>query len=192
MTQSMCCRRGSRTVSLGGTAKLSRYTRSSCARSCKFSGFLATRCSRSSADPRAGWGCAAKGSAIKKATMVRMATMLRMAKPAFLLQFILASCVLARADGLDERIRAAVEGFQGNVCLFAKNVDTGSTYGLRPDLPVRTASTIKLPILAATFTAVPKGKVKWTDFSTLRAADKVSGSGILGEFADGDQFTLAD
>jgi beta-lactamase class A len=118
--------------------------------------------------------------------------MVRMAKPAFLIQFICAACVLARADGLDERIRAAVEGFQGNVCLFAKNLDSGATYGLRPDEPVRTASTIKLPILAATFNAVTEGKVKWTDFSTLRAADKVSGSGILGEFADGDQFTLAD
>jgi hypothetical protein len=58
-----------------------------------------------------------------------------------------------------------------------------ATYGLRPDEPVRTASTIKLPILAATFQAVAEGKIKWTDFTTLRKEDKVSGSGILGEFA---------
>ncbi len=100
--------------------------------------------------------------------------------------------MVAHADALDERIRAAVEGFQGSVCIFAKNLDSGAIFGLRPDEPVRTASTIKLPILAATFQAVAEGKVKWTDWVTLRAADKVSGSGILGEFADDDRFTLAD
>jgi beta-lactamase class A len=110
----------------------------------------------------------------------------------FLIQFICAIAMLARADAIDDRIRAAVEGFQGNVFLFAKNLDSGATYGLRPDEPVRTASTIKLPILAATFQAVAEGRIKWTDFTTLRKEDKVSGSGILGEFADDSRFTLAD
>jgi beta-lactamase class A len=140
-----------------------------------------------SGDPRAGCGgCATNGSAIKTATMVRMVRL------GFLIQFICAIGMLAHADALDERIRATVEGFQGNVFLFAKNLDSGATYGLRPDEPVRTASTIKLPILAATFQAVAEGKIKWTDFTTLRKEDKVSGSGILGEFADDSRFTLAD
>src|SRR5258706_5545456 len=130
--------------------------------------------------------------------MVRMPTLWPIATPwpitrfAFLIQFICAIGVMARADALDERIRATVEGFQGNVFLFAKNLDTGASYALRPDEPVRTASTIKLPILAATFQAVAEGKIKWTDFTTLRKEDKVSGSGILGEFADDSRFTLAD
>src|SRR5258708_23692472 len=168
MNHRMWRRRGSREACGGGRAKLSRYIVRSFARSGRNSGFLATRFSSSSTLKPGGCGCAAKGSAIKKATMVRMA------KPAFLLQFIFAASVLARADGLDERIRAAVEGFQGNVCLFAKNLDTGATYGLRPDEPVRPARTINLPVLAATFNAVAEGKVKWTDFSTLRAAHKLS------------------
>jgi beta-lactamase class A len=98
----------------------------------------------------------------------------------------------APADSLQDRVAAAASWFPGTVSLFAKNLDTGATVALRADEPVRTASTIKLPILAATFAAVAEGKVKWTDFTTLRDSDRVSGSGILGEFADGDQFTLAD
>src|SRR5262249_20388787 len=76
---------------------------------------------------------------------------------------------------------------------FAKNIESGATYGLHPDDRVRTASTVKLPILAATFAAVAEGRVKWPDLSTLRDADKVSGSGVLGSaFADGARLPLAD
>lgn len=100
---------------------------------------------------------------------------------------------LARAETLNDRINAAIAGFPGAVSIFAKNFDTGATYGLRADEKTRTASTIKVAILAATFAAVAQGKIKWTDRITLRAADKVSGSGVLGaEFADGDQLPLSD
>ncbi len=98
----------------------------------------------------------------------------------------------AGAQTLDETVHAAIAGFPGNVSLFAKNLDSGATFALRADDKVRTASTIKLAILAATFAAVAEGKTKWTDASTLHDADKVTGSGVLTEFSDGDRFTLAD
>jgi beta-lactamase class A len=93
---------------------------------------------------------------------------------------------------LAEKISAVTAGFGGTVSIFAKNLDTGATYALRPDDRVRTASTIKLPILCATFEAVKEGKLKWTDMVTLHDSDKVSGSGILGEFSDGMKFPLVD
>ncbi len=93
---------------------------------------------------------------------------------------------------MDDKISAATAGFSGTVSIFAKNLDTGATFALRPDNKVRTASTIKLPILCATFQAVKEGRLKWTDLTTLRAEDKVSGSGILGEFSDGMKFPLVD
>jgi beta-lactamase class A len=99
---------------------------------------------------------------------------------------------VARSASLNEKISAATAGFTGTVSIFAKNLDTGATFALRPDDRVRTASTIKLPILCATFKAVEEGKLKWTDLVTLRNADKVSGSGILGEFSDGVQIPLVD
>jgi beta-lactamase class A len=110
----------------------------------------------------------------------------------FRLLIPLLTLTLAEAASLADKISAATAGFTGTVSIFAKNLDTGATFALRPDDRVRTASTIKLPILCATFQAVQEGKLKWTDLTTLRDADKVSGSGILGEFSDGVKIPLVD
>ena len=93
---------------------------------------------------------------------------------------------------LDQRIRAAIARFPGTVSLYAKNLDSGESYGIREDERVRTASTIKLPIMAAIFNAVDDGRAKWDEQLVLRDSDKVSGSGVLTEFSDGDRFTIAD
>jgi beta-lactamase class A len=108
------------------------------------------------------------------------------------LSFLLLTLTVAHAASLNDKISAATAGFTGTVSIFAKNLDTGATFALRADTRVRTASTIKLPILCAAFDAVERGKLKWTDLTTLRAEDKVSGSGILGEFSDGMKFPLVD
>ncbi len=108
------------------------------------------------------------------------------------LSFFLLTLTLARAASPDAKISEAIAGFSGTVSIFAKNLDTGATFALRPDDKVRTASTIKLPILCATFNAVQEGRLKWTEVTTLRDADKVSGSGILGEFSGGVQIPLVD
>jgi len=106
--------------------------------------------------------------------------------------FFLLTLTLAHAASLNDKVSAAIAGFSGTVSIFAKNLDTGATYALRPDDRVRTASTIKLPILCATFEAVKEGRLKWTDLITLHDSDKVSGSGILGEFSDGVKLPLVD
>ncbi|HWQ55900.1 MAG TPA: DUF6454 family protein [Bryobacteraceae bacterium] len=112
--------------------------------------------------------------------------------------FVLVAQVLPAASGVpmdsrtEARIRAAVDAFPGAVCLYAKNLDTGQAFGIRQDRRVRTASTIKLPIMAAVFSAVAQGKVRWEDVSVLREADKVAGSGVLQELSDGTRLTLRD
>jgi beta-lactamase class A len=94
---------------------------------------------------------------------------------------------------LNNQVQNALTGFHGTVSFYAKNLDSGSSFGMRDTVPVGTASTIKLAILAATFQAVEEGKVKWTDLSTLHDADKVKGSGVIGhEFSDGDRLPLVD
>jgi beta-lactamase class A len=105
---------------------------------------------------------------------------------------LLLTLTVAHAASLGDKISAVTAGFPGTVSIFAKNLDTGATYALRPDDRVRTASTIKLPILCATFRAVQEGRLKWTDLVTLHDADKISGSGILGEFSDGVKLPLSD
>jgi beta-lactamase class A len=93
---------------------------------------------------------------------------------------------------IDRRIRTAIQGFPGNVSLYAKNLDTGRSYGLQPDAPVPTASTIKLPILVELFAEAGEGKLDWNQKLVLTDQDKVSGSGVLTEFSGGDAFPIRD
>ncbi len=93
---------------------------------------------------------------------------------------------------LDDRVKPIVASFKGKVSLFAKNLDTGETYGLNPDERVRTASTIKIAVMVEAFARVAEGKAKWTDEVVLTKEKKVSGSGILSELSDGLKLTLRD
>jgi beta-lactamase class A len=93
---------------------------------------------------------------------------------------------------LDDRVKPIVASFKGKVSLFAKNLDTGETYGLNPDERVRTASTIKIAVMIEAFARVAEGKAKWTDEVVLTKEKKVSGSGILSELSDGLKLTLRD
>jgi beta-lactamase class A len=95
-------------------------------------------------------------------------------------------------QSLDQRIRQAVGQFHGATSLFAKNLDTGATYGLRESERVRTASTIKLAIMVTVFDAVEHGRAKWADKLTLHEPDKAAGTGVLFEFSEGMQFPIRD
>jgi len=97
------------------------------------------------------------------------------------------------AQTLQDALRARIGDFQGTVTLYAKNLDTGAAAGIREADPVRTASTIKLPILCAVFDQVARGQARWDERLTVTASAKVSGSGVLGtEFSEGVQLPLSD
>ncbi|MBZ5624352.1 MAG: class A beta-lactamase-related serine hydrolase [Acidobacteriia bacterium] len=97
------------------------------------------------------------------------------------------------SQSLQEALRTRIRDFPGTVSLYAKNLDTGVAVGIRESDPVRTASTIKLPIMLAVFDAVARGQAKWTEPLTVTADEKVSGTGILGsEISDGVQLPMRD
>ncbi|MBL8183407.1 MAG: serine hydrolase [Blastocatellia bacterium] len=96
----------------------------------------------------------------------------------------------AAPQSIDARVQAAIGDFKGKVWIYAKNLDTGKDYGLRSDEQVRTASTIKLPIMTEVFRQVAEGKIAWTDEIVISKQNKVGGSGILGEFTDGSKIDL--
>jgi beta-lactamase class A len=115
--------------------------------------------------------------------------------------FVLAFSVIAQpapaqaadpAAAIDQRVQAAIRGFPGSVSLYARNLDTGASYGLRADAPVPTASTIKLPIMVELFAEAEEGRLDWNQKLLLTDQDKVSGSGVLTEFSSGDAFPMRD
>jgi beta-lactamase class A len=91
---------------------------------------------------------------------------------------------------LDDRVKGAIAGFQGNVWIYAKNLDTGQEYSLRGDEQTRTASTIKLAIMAETFHQVAEGKLRWDDPIEITKDKKQGGTGVLYEFSDGTKIDL--
>lgn len=96
------------------------------------------------------------------------------------------------SDSLDAKVKTRIAGFKGQVSLFAKNLDSGVTYEIRGDEPVRTASTIKLPIMAACFAMAKDGQLNLSEPLKLTAEEKVSGSGILQDLSPGDQLPVRD
>lgn len=79
-----------------------------------------------------------------------------------------------------------------DIYVYAKNLDTGAEFAWRADERVRTASTIKLPVLCALYEKASRGEVKWDETLLLRDADKVSGSGVLHEFSGGTRLAVRD
>lgn len=116
----------------------------------------------------------------------------------FLLTFLSAPGLAASAapappiDALEGQLRTLMSGFAGTVSLYARNLDTGREVGIDPDRRVRTASTIKLPIACALAAEVAAGRASWGERLVIHAQDKVSGSGVLSEFSDGETVSLRD
>jgi beta-lactamase class A len=99
----------------------------------------------------------------------------------------------AAAQPLGDQLRKRAAEFPGDVSLYGKNLDSGETIGIRETEPVRTASTIKLAVMAALFDAVARGEIEWSERLTINEAEKVAGSGVIeSELSNGVQLPLAD
>ncbi len=93
---------------------------------------------------------------------------------------------------LEDSVKAKISGFKGKVTLFAKNLQTGKTYDLAGEQPVRTASTIKLAIMTECFAEAAEGKLDLKQPLKVTADEKVSGSGIVQDLSDGDELPIRD
>lgn len=98
----------------------------------------------------------------------------------------------AASGDLNQVVTTKITGFKGNVSLFAKNLATGKTYSLNGEQPVRTASTIKLPIMAECFALAAEGKLDLNERLKVIADEKVSGSGILQDLSNNDELPVRD
>jgi beta-lactamase class A len=102
-------------------------------------------------------------------------------------------CTSLSAQPLEKAVHERIAQLPATVSLYAKNLDTGATLGIREVEPVRTASTIKLAIMMAVFDAAARGELKFDEQLTVTKQEQVSGSGVLGmEFSDGVRLPLRD
>jgi beta-lactamase class A len=93
----------------------------------------------------------------------------------------------ARGDAPRDRADATMQNLmdayarhhKGRVSLYARQLRTGQTVAIDPDVPVNTASVIKLPIMLEAMYQVREGRASFGDTLSLRKEDQVSGSGVL-------------
>jgi beta-lactamase class A len=95
-----------------------------------------------------------------------------------------AGCGPAKVDeSLVYRLQTMVEerakAGRGRTALFAWKLNDGSSVGVNEDVPVQTASAIKLGILYEAMVQVREGKARWDEPIMLKKGDAVPGSGIL-------------
>lgn len=80
----------------------------------------------------------------------------------------------------------------GHVALYAIQLNTLKAAGVDSNLPVRTASVIKLGILYNAMVEIREGKAHWDEPITLHPHEAVDGSGILTFFDTPVTLTLKD
>jgi beta-lactamase class A len=93
---------------------------------------------------------------------------------------------------LDQQLQSIANAHHGRVALFAHNLKTGQTASLSPDLPVKTASTIKLGILLDAAEQIRSGHATLAERLVLTKANQVEGSGVLGQLTPPIALTLGD
>jgi beta-lactamase class A len=76
---------------------------------------------------------------------------------------------------VDERAKAD----KGRTAVFAVKLNDGGTVAVDADVPVQTASVIKLGILYEAMVQVREGRARWDEPIVLKKGDAVPGSGIL-------------
>ncbi len=95
-------------------------------------------------------------------------------------------------QALDAELAAIAQAHHGRVALYAENLRTGQTASLSPDLPVKTASTIKLAILLDAAEQIRAGRAALTEKLVLSHANQVEGSGVLSQLDTPLALTLRD
>jgi len=97
------------------------------------------------------------------------------------------------AQPLAGQLHQRISGFPASVSLYARNLDSGESIGIREAEPVRTASTIKLAVMGALFDAVARGELAWKERLTITEAEKVAGAGVIeSELSNGVELPLED
>jgi len=98
---------------------------------------------------------------------------------------VLSALSLAVADSayaqmsLQSQLNDLAAKHHGKVALFAENIKTGETAQIDPDVPVPTASVIKLTILLEAIDEVRNGNASLDEKIVLKKDDQVGGSGML-------------
>jgi beta-lactamase class A len=97
------------------------------------------------------------------------------------------------SHGLAGKIEPLIRAHKGKVAVAVKNLRTGEEFCHRASEVMPTASLIKFPVMVETYRQAAAAKIDLDVRLTLKASDKVPGSGVLtSHFSEGASFSLRD
>jgi beta-lactamase class A len=93
---------------------------------------------------------------------------------------------------LDATIRARLDSLTAQSSFYARQVSSGREIAIRADVPMNTASVIKIPVMILAFRDADAGTLNLEERYTIRAEDVRRGTGLLQNFTIGLQPTYHD
>ncbi|MGZ5218556.1 MAG: serine hydrolase [Chitinophagaceae bacterium] len=116
-----------------------------------------------------------------------------MKKISFLLFLSLAILVVS-AQKTDKKLlsklTAAIQGFNGDVGIYIKELKTGRIVTINADTVFPTASIVKVPILVGVMDKIARGELSYDSAHIYRDSLLYEGEDILGSFKDGEKILL--
>lgn len=99
-------------------------------------------------------------------------------------------CAQKSDKRLERELRALIQGFNGDIGIYVKNLRNGRTVAINADTVFPTASIVKLPILVGVMDKIERGEL--TDTQNLEYRDSLlyAGVDILGSFKQGEKIEL--
>lgn len=93
-------------------------------------------------------------------------------------------------ERLLRKIQEAVQGFNGDVGVYVKNLRTGRVTQINADTVFPTASIVKVPILLGVMDKIQKGELHYDSAQVYRDSLLYEGEDILGSFKDSESILL--
>jgi beta-lactamase class A len=91
---------------------------------------------------------------------------------------------------LQNKIEESINGFNGDIGIYVKNLRTGKTVSINPDTTFPTASIVKVPILIGIMNRIHQGELAYDSTLVYKDSLLYEGSDILGSFKNDEKILL--
>jgi len=91
---------------------------------------------------------------------------------------------------LQKKIEQTIQGFNGDIGIYVKNLRTGKTVSINVDTVFPTASIVKVPILLGIMDKIQRGELGYDSTIVYKDSLLYEGSDILGSFRNDEKILL--
>ena len=110
----------------------------------------------------------------------------------FLFIFFSIAAHAQKADKkLQKEIETLVQGYNGSIGVYVKNLKSGKTVAINADTVFPTASIVKIPILIGVMDKIAKGELGYEQSVVYRDSLLYAGVDILGSFKQDEKIDIA-